>query len=130
MTTTIDLDRGAPAELAGVAALYILGVGGPEDESGIGDVSAFVWRFALVDSADGSPIALAFTAMPKLMQFTRAVNGRAPFTVPTEAFKVDAAALAAGAPVRLALDPTPDDFETLRAGRPLVLRVVKGLAGS
>lgn len=86
--------------------IYLLGVGGPEDEAGIGDVSAFVWRFCLVETEGTPPIALGFSRMPLLMAFTRAVNGAKPFTVPTEALKADLSGIGV-LPLRLAIDPTP-----------------------
>ena len=160
--TRYDLSTGLPADLAAMPALYLLGVGGPEDASGIGNVDAFVWRFVAIEAAGDQhraggpaaldrttggegggrygdhagaagraspPVILAFSAMPKLMQFTRAVNGRAPFTVPTEALRVAARDLAGGVPAVVVLDPSAADFDALRARGRLVERRIAALEG-
>lgn len=146
--TRHDLSTGAPPALAALPALYLLGVGGPEDASGIGDVNAFVWRFVVVETAAephtspgsgtadedsgataGLPVVLAFSAMPKLMQFTRAVNSRAPFTVPTEALRLTPRDLGGGAPAVLVLDPSAADFDALRARGRLAERRIAALEG-
>ena len=108
--------------------LYILGVGGPEDAAGIGRTERFVWRFCVLEESDGPPVAIAFSSMPALMRFTRAVNGRQPFSVPTEAHRVPARRLVAGAPAALLLDPSPEAFEGFCAGRGLVERQIPELA--
>lgn len=117
--TLVDLAGPPPAAWAAAGSVYLLGVGGPEDEAGIGDVGAFVWRFAVAEAGDGPAVALAFSAMPRLMRFTRAVNAAAPFSVPTEALRVDAASLDPAAGVRVALDPEADDLAAL-GGAPAV----------
>ena len=112
-------------------ALYLLGIGGPEDESGIGRVETFVWRFGVVEGRDGSDggILLAFRSMPRLMAFTRALNGREPFTVPTEAIKLSGAELVA-VPYRVAIDPTEADFGRWMAlGGRLAERRIEALGG-
>jgi len=122
-----DLSVGAPPELAALPWVYVLGVGGPEDAAGIGQVDRFVWRFVVLD--DGPlPVVLGFRAMPDLMAFTRAVNGTAPQRVPTEAVKVSPAAWHGGIPAILWLDPSPDAFDAAASGRPLGERRIPELA--
>ncbi len=124
----IDLSSAeeAAAELSG--PIYLVGVGGPEDESGIGDVSTFSWRFCLLEIDQALPIVLGFRAMPTLMAFTRAVNGERPFTVPTEALRTDLSTIGS-VPLRLAIDLTSSDLaDWLRSGR-LVTRKVPELEG-
>lgn len=110
----VSLARGAPAGWRALPALYVLGVGGPESGAGIGDVSAFAWRCALLRLAREPDCLLLFSAMPKLMAATRAVNGRAPFSLPTEALRVAPADLGA-APVQAWLDPSPEALLALPA---------------
>jgi hypothetical protein len=124
-----DLRDGPPPELAGREAIYLLGVGGPEDESGVGDVSAFVWRCLLLERPGQPPALLGFTAMPRLMGFTRAVNGQRPFTVPTEAVRLTGADLPA-APLALLLDPESEAFLAAAAAGQLTVRHVPELSGS
>lgn len=124
--TLFDLDgEGEPSStLAG--PIYLVGVGGPEDEAGIGDVTSFKWRFCLVEPAEGLPIALGFRAMPSMMAFTKAVNGERPFTVPTEALRIELSGVGP-VPLRLAIDPTASDLaQWLQAGR-IVTRSVPEL---
>lgn len=124
----LSLVEGLPMGIDPELNLYILGVGGPEDADGIGRVERFVWRFSVLEATAEPPVAIAFTTMPGLMRFTRAVNGSRPFSVPTEAHRVPARRLASGAPAALLLDPSPDDFERLRAGRDLAERQIPELA--
>jgi hypothetical protein len=124
----ISLEAGLPQEFP-ATRLYILGVGGPMDESGIGDSNSFVWRFAVIPEAGAAPICLAFTAMPSLMRFTREINGLRAFTVPTEAFRVEASQLSAGAPARLLIDPEPADFRKLAGDRGLEEMCIPELEG-
>lgn len=114
----IDLSQGLPESLSSDSQLYCLGVGGPLDESGIGRPDRFVWRYALLLDPDAAeaPCLLAFSSMPGLMQFTRAVNGRAPFTLPTEVRRQAAGDLS-GQALRLLLDPSVETFEALSGGR-------------
>lgn len=126
--TLIDLKHAALTRGDSPEAIYLVGVGGPEDESGIGDVTSFTWRYCLVEPVDGTPIVLSFSTMPKMMAFTREVNGRSPFTVPTEALRTEFSTLGV-ADLRLAIDPAPEDLEGwLRTGR-LVTRGVPELQG-
>ena len=42
----VSLESGPPPEWRdSTSPIYLLGVGGPEDEEGIGMVERFVWRF-------------------------------------------------------------------------------------
>ena len=127
----LDLAAEVPAALRAEPTLYFLGVGGPEEASGIGRVETFVWRFAVLHGVGGSEadVALAFRSMPGLMAFTRTLNGRQPFTVPTEAMKVAGTALAP-CPARVWLDPRPEDFDALAAaGGRLEERRIPALEG-
>lgn len=127
--TLVDLSADPPAAWTAARAVYLLGVGGPEDEAGIGDVGAFVWRCAVVEAADGTAAALAFSSMPRLMQLTRAVNAAAPFTLPTEALRVEAAALAHAPGTRIALDPSPEDLASLGGAAAVRLRRIPAWSG-
>jgi hypothetical protein len=130
VTTLLSLADGVPESLSGLPALYLLGVGGPEDESGIGKVETFVWRFAVIERAGADVVALAFTRMPALMAFTRALNGRQPFTVPTEALRIAGAGLRA-APIDVLLDGAAEDYDALvAAGGRLEERRLPALEGS
>lgn len=114
-----DLGRGLPAlpeGLAALPALYLLGVGGPEDASGIGLVETFVWRFHALERPGTAPAILGFTSMPRLMALTRAVNSERQGALPTEVLRVPTADLRAPLPVRLCLDLTPAEYRTLAAG--------------
>lgn len=96
--------------MSAAAHLYVLGCGGPEDADGVGDVTRFRWR-CLVRVAPGERDAvLAFSSMPRLMAFTRAVNGRTPNAVSTEALKLAAADWPAAAGVDVAVDLDPSSF--------------------
>jgi len=121
----LNLEELGADALLELPSLYILGVNGPLDEAGIGRVDRFVWRFAVVD--EPSPVVLAFSAMPLLMRFTRAVNGAQAFTVPTEALRVRLRAAHAGLPVRISLDAVAEDFLTFAGGRRLAERVIPEL---
>jgi len=126
-----DLSAPPPPDVAALPFVYVLGVGGPEDTAGIGRIEAFVWRCAVLEGGPGpgaAPIALAFTSMPRLMAFTRAVNDAAPRRVPTEAARVAPSSWRGGIPAVLWLDPTPEAFEAELAGRALVERRIPELA--
>lgn len=125
----ISVESGPPDSLPAGTRLYILGLGGPLDESGIGDSTSFVWRFAVIPETGGLPTCLAFTGMPRLMRFTRELNGARAFSVPTEAFRVEADRLQAGAPVRLLIDPEPADFRRLAGDRALEELCIPELEG-
>lgn len=122
-----DLMAPVAPDVARLTGVYVLGVGGPEDASGIGDVERFVWRFAVLDGGP-LPVVLGFSSMPALMAFTRAVNGRQPQRVPTEATRIVPSGWQGGIPVVLWLDPAPDAFETAATGRPLGERRIPELA--
>ncbi|MEO8083443.1 MAG: hypothetical protein ABI780_06435 [Ardenticatenales bacterium] len=116
---------------APTTTLYVLGVGGPIDEEGIGHVERFAWRF-LVRVAPGERDAvLGFTSMPRLMAFTRAVNERRPRAVSTEAFKVAAhrfGAAGTSAPTAV-VDMAADGFEAWLGRGTLLERIVPELEG-
>lgn len=124
----IDLAAAPPPDVAALPFVYVLGVGGPVDAAGIGRVEAFVWRCAVLDEGGAAPVALGFTAMPRLMAFTRAVNGAAPSRVPTEAARIAPSSWRGGIPAVLWLDPTPEAFEAAATGRALVERRIPELA--
>jgi hypothetical protein len=125
-----SLESGPPPEWRdSTSPIYLLGVGGPEDEDGIGKVERFVWRFSALLRQDALPVVFGFTSMPTLMRFTRAVNAQAPFTVPTEVFKVAPSELKGGAPVAWIIDPDPEAFHRLVQGKPVVERRIPELEG-
>lgn len=127
--TRFELAQDIPAELTSLPSLYLLGVGGPETAEGVGDVSSFVWRFGLLATAEGEELALAFRAMPRLMAFTRALNGRRPFSVPTEALRIGGNELSP-TPISLLLDPSPEDFDAhVAAGARMTERRLPTLGG-
>jgi hypothetical protein len=112
--------------------LYVLGVAEPEDSTALGDVSSYVWRFACLDGGQPPTSALlAFTSMRLLMAFTREVNLRQPFSVPTESAALAVEELGrAGQELALLIDPQPDDFTRLqRAGWRLRQRRIPQLYG-
>jgi hypothetical protein len=111
---TYELTGGLPAGLVPDTILYVLGTGGPDGPDGIGDLSSFVWRFhTIVRESEPRRNALAFTSMPQLMGFTRAVNGRAPFTVPTQALRISPAAIETASGWALVVDPTLRQYDAL-----------------
>jgi hypothetical protein len=115
--TGIPLTGTPAAELAALERLYLLGVGGPEDAAGVGRVEAFVWRCLVLEPRSGPPLLLlAFSAMPRLMAFTRAVNGAEPGRVPTEALRLAPDELPGDAGLGLLLDPEPEAFLALAQG--------------
>jgi hypothetical protein len=89
------------------AAVYLLGIGGPEDESGIGHVESFVWRYHLLEPAGEPARVLGFRDMRRLMAFTRSVNGERPLTVPTEVLRLELDELRRLPVPALWLDPEP-----------------------
>jgi len=111
-----------------LGTVYALGFGGPPDEAGIGQVSSFVWRFAVAVAGDGRELLLAFTSMPRLMAFTRALNALRPFTVPTEALHID---LSSGVPVGAVavIDPVPDTIRPMLETGGVVERHIPELSG-
>ncbi len=122
-----DDRRGAVSAAGGDATLYVLGCGGPTDADGVGDVTRFVWR-CLVRIAPGRRDAvLAFTSMPRLMAFTRAVNGRTAQAVSTEALKIDARRLGAAPGVEVTIDLEADGFAAWLADGALIERPVPEL---
>jgi len=125
-----DLGEAVPPAVRALPTLYLLGVGGPEDPEGIGRVETFAWRFAVVEGGAGALTALAFTAMPRLMALTRAVNGRRPFTLPTEALRVDPSGIGPTPGVGLFVDPSPEEVEALLAGGRLAERRLPSLEGA
>ncbi len=123
-----DAVHGLPEGLAASRHLYLLGVGGPEDESGIGHPDRFVWRFTTLEATGADPILLGFGDMPTLMRFTRTVNQRQPFSLPTESLKLPAGDLA-GVAVQVLIDPSPAEFERLRAEREIGQQRIVELGG-
>ena len=119
MTVRFTLETGPPESLSESTTLYFLGVGGPEDASGIGDIDAFVWRFLVLKNPDsqGHRTVVAFTSMPNLMAFTRGVNQRRPFTVPTEALRLQADDLPKAQGLTVWLDPVAADWTDTVAAR-------------
>lgn len=123
---TLPMPPTAPATM-----LYVLGVGGPIDEEGIGHVERFAWRFLVRVAPGERDTVLGFTSMPRLMAFTRAVNERRPRAVSTEAFKVAAHRFGAAgtfAPAAV-VDMPADGFEAWLGGGTLVERIVPELEG-
>jgi hypothetical protein len=112
-----DLSAGLPPDLASIPALYLLGVGGPEDASGIGHVESFVWRFHALERPDEPLAVLGFTSMALLMALTRAVNAERQGALPTEVLRVAPADIGAPLPVHLWVDLAPADYHELAAGR-------------
>lgn len=125
-----DAVSAAPTDRAAApAALYVLGVGGPLDEDGIGHVERFAWRF-LVRAAPGQAEAvLGFSSMPRLMAFTRAVNARRPRAVSTEAYLVPIGRFEGATAPAPVVDLAADAFETWLGGATLVERIVPELEG-
>lgn len=114
---------------AAPAALYVLGVGGPLDEDGIGHVERFAWRF-LVRAAPGEAEAvLGFSSMPRLMAFTRAVNARRPRAVSTEAYLVPIERFGAAPAPAPVIDLPADAFDAWLGDATLVERIVPELEG-
>lgn len=111
----------------GYPDLYFLGIGGPVDEAGIGHVDHFAWRFLVRTGAHVPEAVLAFSSMPKLMAFTRAVNAATPHAVSTEALKVATRRIAPGLAVAVTLDLAAVDFAGWLGRAALVERVVPEL---
>lgn len=118
---------GWPPEGADTDLLYVLGFNGPVDAAGIGHPDRFVWRFAVIESEGCAPSLIAFSNMPRLMAFTRAINGRQAFALPTEARRCrlrppgDVGALA------LWVDPDPQTYLLRYASTKAQERVIEGL---
>lgn len=108
-----SLASGVPEAWRGHPGLYFLGIGGPETEEGIGRPETFVWRFVLLQLADGRDCALVFSSMPALMRLTRELNMREPFTLPTESLRLTPEEIGPGAPILAWLDPEPADLLAL-----------------
>ena len=124
-----DLTAGLPDPLAAMPQLYLLGVGGPEDASGIGHVESFVWRFHALERA-GEPLAVfGFTGMAQLMALTRAVNADRQGALPTEVLRVKPADVQAPLPVRLWVDVTAGEYHAIAAGRQASEARLVGLEG-
>lgn len=109
------------------ASLYLLGIGGPIDDEGIGHVERFAWRFLVRTGAQTTDAVLAFSTMPRLMAFTRAVNGATPHAVSTEALKVDTHRIAREPAIEIEVDLAPSDFAAWLGGATLVERIVPEL---
>ena len=124
--TLIDLEDLAGRRHETLGSVYLVGIGGPMDESGIGDVASFQWRFCVLARDGLTPIVIGFRSMPSMMSFTRTVNGAEPFTIPTEAFHADLKDIG---PIsfHLALDPSPDEFMAWKHDAELVMRIVPEL---
>jgi hypothetical protein len=90
----------------------VLGIGGPEDLADIGRLDRLTWRYFVIEHPERGTLALAFTDMPQLMAFTRAMNARAPFTVPTECIRTSAGQLAEPG-LELLVDPDSAEVATL-----------------
>lgn len=119
-----DLE-GTPSPATAVE-LYVLGYNGPIDEEGLGHPDRFVWRYAVLGPPGEAATVLAFSSMPKLIAFTRAVNGRQAFTLPTEARRCRLASpLPAG--ISVWTDPELDVYLTRYASMQARERVIDGL---
>ncbi len=118
---------GPNARWRSFGSLYILGIGGPVDDEGVGRVERFAWRFLVRTGARASDAVLAFSTMPKLMAFTRAVNGATPHAVSTEALKVDTVRIARDPAIDIEVDLAPSDFAGWLGGGTLVERIVPAL---
>lgn len=123
----VSLRDGAPAALRAHPWLYLLGIGGPVDADGVGHVERFAWRFLVRVAPDRPDAVLAFTAMPKLMAFTRLVNARAPHAVSTEALRVAPAKLTDGVAIEVFVDLPADDFGAWLGRGALIERIVPEL---
>jgi hypothetical protein len=108
--------------------LYFLGTGGPRDTESVGDPGDFEWRFTALAGPEPEPTLLAFTGMPALMAFTRAVNSAQPFAVPTEALRLTRAHLPPRVPARCLVNPTPEAALAALARGGLVERRVPELS--
>lgn len=122
-----DASLAWPAGDAPTAELYVLGFNGPVDDDGMGRPERFVWRFAVVECDGWPPTLLAFRSMPRLMAFTRAVNGREAFTVPTEARRCRLRRPPSPPDLALWVDPEADDFLLRYASVRAQERVIEGL---
>jgi hypothetical protein len=123
-----DASLGPPADGEHMPTLYFLGVGGPEDAAGLGDVQSFVWRFVTLERAGEQPTVLAFTVMPKLIAVTRTVNGQRANTLSTEALTVDPRTLRP-TPVTVVVDPEASEVLDLAAGSTVFERRLPTLEG-
>jgi len=108
--------------------LYFLGTGGPRDPESVGDPGDFEWRFSALAGPEPEPTLLAFTGMPALMAFTRAVNAAQPFGVPTEALRLTRAQLPPSVHARCLVNPTPEAVLAALARGGLVERRVPELS--
>lgn len=125
----IDLSQIGAAQLADLldSELYLLGVNGPLGPDDIGHIDRFVWRFALLRQPGRPPALLAFSAMPRLMAFTRVLNSAIPFAVPTEARRQRLGSAAAGIPFLLLVDPDPEACASVSRGSATAERVIPEL---
>lgn len=117
---------GGTATQGAAVELYVLGYNGPVDEEGLGRPDRFVWRYAVLGPPGASATVLAFSSMPKLIAFTRAVNGRQAFALPTEArrFRL-ASSMPAG--ITVWTDPEVDAFVSRYASLQARELVIDGL---
>lgn len=118
-----------PAGPTAPAALYVLGVGGPTDADGIGHVERFAWRFLVREAPGEGGSVLGFSAMPRLMAFTRAVNARRPRAVSTEAYVVPIGRFDAPTAPTPVVDLPAEAFEGWLGDAALVERIVPELEG-
>jgi hypothetical protein len=101
---------GSQAESSGATLLY-LGTGGPENLDDAGRLDRLIWRYFVIDHPEFGALVLAFTNMVGVMSVTREVNGRIPFSLPTECRRDSAARVVSGATV--VVDATAEQLRAL-----------------
>jgi hypothetical protein len=104
---------GSQPEAAGATLLY-LGTGGPEDPDDYGRLDRLTWRYFVINHPERGDLVLAFSTMADVIGVTRAVNGDAPFSMPTECRR-EAATPSAAPEATVVLDPTAEEVRHLLA---------------